>query len=71
MNYYNILRGLAEEKRCFMVSKGDDVRFVMGKSVEQVMGKFRKWNVKEISVAQYVSKKLDICINQETPHKLV
>lgn len=58
MNHYNILRGLAEEKRCFMVSKGDDTRFVMGSSLEQVTGRFKKWNVQEISVAEYVSKKL-------------
>ena len=58
MEYYNILRGLAEGKKCFMVTKNETNYFVMGTSLSQVSGRFRKWKVKEISVAEYVQKKL-------------
>jgi len=59
MEHYNILRGLAEGKKCFMVTKDETSYFVLGKSVFQVSRRFsRKWNVQEISVSEYVQQKL-------------
>jgi hypothetical protein len=58
MKHYNILRALAEGKKCFMVTNQVETRWVLGTSFEQVKGRFRKWLVKEISVNEFVRQKL-------------
>jgi len=58
MNHYNILRGLAESRKCFMVTNQIETRWTLGTSLEQMKGRFRKWQVKEVSVSEFVAQKL-------------
>ncbi|MFZ2992625.1 MAG: hypothetical protein WA061_02810 [Microgenomates group bacterium] len=61
MEQYNILRALADKKRTYKVSReGKETRLVLGRSINQVRAKFKKWQVQEVILSEYLKNKLEL-----------
>lgn len=54
MKKSNIQKALEANKKPFKVSRNAFQNFVLGKSLEQVQRRWKKWNVEEISIDEYL-----------------